>query len=50
MGDGIGYCSPAGWAESVAEFFHHKDPAAFMLPSAGLGVRALWPCVLNLFN
>ena len=29
MGDGIGYCSPAGWAESMAEFFHHENQAAF---------------------
>lgn len=37
MGAGIGYCSPAGWAATVAEFFHHKDQAASLLPRAGPG-------------
>ena len=39
MGDGIGYCSPVDWAESMAEFFHHGNQAAFffLLSSAGPG-------------
>ena len=37
MGDGIGYCSPVGWAESMAEFFHHENQAAFFALSAGPG-------------
>lgn len=44
MGDGIGYCSPVDWAESMAEFFHHENQAAFfLLSSAGPGCEGALP-------